>query len=207
MHVPPFSLDEQLRQLGDRLDEAVSQVLRSGQYIGGSTIATFEAAFAEACAAAGIEFIGPTPAQLRDFGLKHTARALADQCGMPLLPGTGLLADVDAALQAAATIGYPVMLKSTAGGGGIGMQACRDDAELRTAFLGAERGCQQGREGDEGEGAGGESTLVHAHASGWSCPRDPRVGETLPRTPGNLAPGLAAPRVLRSHGGLHGRRA
>ena len=49
MHVPPFSLDEQLRQLGDRLDEAVSQVLRSGQYIGGSTIATFEAAFAEAC--------------------------------------------------------------------------------------------------------------------------------------------------------------
>ena len=92
------------------------------------------AAFAEACAAAGIEFIGPTPAQLRDFGLKHTARALAEQCGMPLLPGTGLLADVDAALQAAATIGYPVMLKSTAGGGGIGMQACRDDAELRTAF-------------------------------------------------------------------------
>ena len=49
MHVPPFSLDEQLRQLGDRLDEAVSQVLRSGQYIGGSTIATFEASFAEAC--------------------------------------------------------------------------------------------------------------------------------------------------------------
>jgi len=49
MHVPPFSLDEQLRQLGDRLDEAVSQVLLSGQYIGGSTIATFEAAFAEAC--------------------------------------------------------------------------------------------------------------------------------------------------------------
>jgi dTDP-4-amino-4,6-dideoxygalactose transaminase len=49
MHVPPFSLDEQLRQLGDRLDEAVSQVLRSGQYIGGSTIASFETAFAEAC--------------------------------------------------------------------------------------------------------------------------------------------------------------
>ncbi|MFN5465338.1 MAG: DegT/DnrJ/EryC1/StrS family aminotransferase [Cyanobacteriota bacterium] len=47
MHVPPFSLDEQLRQLGDRLDEAVLQVLRSGQYIGGQTIAAFEAAFAE----------------------------------------------------------------------------------------------------------------------------------------------------------------
>jgi len=49
MQVPPFSLDEQLRQLGDRLDEAVSQVLRSGQYIGGQTIARFEAAFAAAC--------------------------------------------------------------------------------------------------------------------------------------------------------------
>ncbi|MFN9622216.1 MAG: DegT/DnrJ/EryC1/StrS family aminotransferase [Cyanobacteriota bacterium] len=49
MHVPPFSLDEQLRQLGDPLSEAVSQVLRSGQYIGGSTIATFETTFAHLC--------------------------------------------------------------------------------------------------------------------------------------------------------------
>ncbi|MFN9646390.1 MAG: DegT/DnrJ/EryC1/StrS family aminotransferase [Cyanobacteriota bacterium] len=49
MHVPPFSLDEQLKHLGDPLTEAVSQVLRSGQYIGGSTIATFETAFAEFC--------------------------------------------------------------------------------------------------------------------------------------------------------------
>lgn len=53
MHVPPFSLDEQLRQLGDRLDEAVSQVLRSGQYIGGPTIAAFETAFA---AASGVPY-------------------------------------------------------------------------------------------------------------------------------------------------------
>jgi urea carboxylase len=97
------------------------------------------AAFAEACAAAGIAFIGPTPSQLRDFGLKHTARALAKQCGLPLLPGTELLADRDAALQAVRAIGYPVMLKSTAGGGGIGMQLCRDDAELATAFDSVQR--------------------------------------------------------------------
>lgn len=97
------------------------------------------ASFAEACAAAGIAFIGPTPAQLRDFGLKHTARALAQQSGLPLLPGTGLLADVQAALEAAATIGYPVMLKSTAGGGGIGMQLCRSDAELAGAFDSVQR--------------------------------------------------------------------
>ena len=72
------------------------------------------AGFAEACAAAGIVFIGPMPKQMRDFGLKHTARELAQQADVPLLPGTGLLDGVDEALAEARRIGYPVMLKSTA---------------------------------------------------------------------------------------------
>jgi len=92
------------------------------------------AAFAEACEAAGIAFVGPTPEQLRTFGLKHTARALARQHGVPLLEGTELLDSLDEALQAASQVGYPIMLKSTAGGGGIGMRVCRSDAELREAF-------------------------------------------------------------------------
>jgi urea carboxylase len=92
------------------------------------------AQFVEACEAAGLAFIGPTAQQMRLFGLKHTARALAQQAGVPLLPGTGLLADLEVALAQAQTIGYPVMLKSSAGGGGIGMQMCRDAAELRAAF-------------------------------------------------------------------------
>jgi urea carboxylase len=92
------------------------------------------AAFAEACAQAGIVFIGPTPRQMRDFGLKHTARELARQADVPLLPGTGLLDGVDDALAQARRIGYPVMLKSTAGGGGIGMRLCRDDDELAGAY-------------------------------------------------------------------------
>ncbi|MFP4271496.1 MAG: urea carboxylase [Halothiobacillaceae bacterium] len=92
------------------------------------------AEFAEACAGAGIAFIGPTPAQMRDFGLKHTARRLAAEAGVPMLPGSGLLADVDEALHEAERIGYPVMLKSTAGGGGIGMRLCPDADGLRTAF-------------------------------------------------------------------------
>jgi urea carboxylase len=92
------------------------------------------AAFAEACEAAGLAFVGPTPAQLRTFGLKHTARALAKAQGVPLLEGTGLLADSVEACRAADTIGYPVMLKSTAGGGGIGMRVCRDARELADAF-------------------------------------------------------------------------
>jgi urea carboxylase len=100
------------------------------------------AAFAEALSARGIAFIGPTPAQIRAFGLKHTARALAEQAGVPLLPGTGLLSDADHAATEAARLGYPVMLKSTAGGGGIGMSRCDDEPALRAAFATVERTAQ-----------------------------------------------------------------
>ncbi len=92
------------------------------------------AAFAEACEAAGIAFVGPTPEQLRVFGLKHTARALAKQRGVPMLEGTELLDSLADALGAAEQVGYPVMLKSTAAGGGIGMRVCRSAAELTDAF-------------------------------------------------------------------------
>ena len=92
------------------------------------------AEFGEACEAAGIAFIGPTPSQLRAFGLKHTARAIAAEQGVPMLEGTGLLEDLNAALQAAEKIGYPVMLKSTAGGGGIGMRVCWNANELSAHF-------------------------------------------------------------------------
>jgi urea carboxylase len=90
--------------------------------------------FAVRCEEAGIAFIGPTPEQIRAFGLKHTARALARAAALPLLPGTELLADAAEAGRAAERIGYPVMLKSTAGGGGIGMRRCADGRELREAF-------------------------------------------------------------------------
>ncbi len=92
------------------------------------------ASFAEACEAHDLVFIGPTPAQMRDFGLKHHARALAREQGLPLLPGSELLADIEQARSEAQRIGFPVMLKSTAGGGGIGMQLCHDLAELDTAY-------------------------------------------------------------------------
>lgn len=90
--------------------------------------------FAEQCAAAGIAFVGPTPDQIRRFGLKHTSREIAKAAGVPLTPGTDLLKDVEEAKAAAAEIGYPVMLKSTAGGGGIGLQRCADAGELVAAF-------------------------------------------------------------------------
>lgn len=93
-----------------------------------------KADFAEQCNAHSIYFIGPSPKQMRDFGLKHTARELASQNGLPLLPGTGLLADLEEAFRHAAHIGYPVMLKSTAGGGGIGMRLCWNRDELSGAY-------------------------------------------------------------------------
>ncbi|MDD5365712.1 MAG: urea carboxylase [Gallionellaceae bacterium] len=95
--------------------------------------------FADACEAAGIAFVGPTGGQMRAFGLKHTARELAEKNGVPLLPGSGLLADVGHASAEAKRIGYPVMLKSTAGGGGIGMRLIWSEDQLAEAYASVDR--------------------------------------------------------------------
>ena len=84
--------------------------------------------FAKECEENGIKFIGPDSEQIKLFGLKHSARALAEKADVPLLPGTGLLSGVEEA------VGYPVILKSTAGGGGIGMRICNSTEELRQAY-------------------------------------------------------------------------
>src|SRR5574344_401060 len=97
------------------------------------------AEFARTLEKEGIAFIGPTPEQLVDFGLKHRAKELAEKFGVPLVPGTGLLSGVDEAVREAERVTYPVMLKSTAGGGGIGMCVCRSAAELSEAYARIER--------------------------------------------------------------------
>jgi urea carboxylase len=100
--------------------------------------------FAEKLAAAGIKFIGPRPEHLRAFGLKHTAREIAQKAGAPLLPGSGLLDTIEQALAEAERIRYPVMLKSTAGGGGIGMQLCESPDSLREKFASVQRTAKAG---------------------------------------------------------------
>lgn len=90
--------------------------------------------FARACQESGIVFIGPLPEQMEAFGLKHSARELAMRAQVSLLPGTSLITELSEALIHAEEIGYPVILKSTAGGGGIGMRVCADEATLRIAF-------------------------------------------------------------------------
>ncbi|MDB6101524.1 MAG: urea carboxylase, partial [Gammaproteobacteria bacterium] len=133
---PSAPAESYLRQ--DKLIEA-ARTSGAGAIHPGYGFLSENAAFAASCEAAGIAFIGPTPAQIRDFGLKHRARALAGESGLPLLPGSGLLSSVAEALEAAERIGYPVMLKSTAGGGGIGMKLCRDAAQLSAAYSSVER--------------------------------------------------------------------
>jgi len=90
--------------------------------------------FAKQCHKKGIIFIGPRPQHMRAFSLKHEARNLALQNQVPLLPGSDLVDDIHQARQQARHIGYPLMIKASAGGGGIGMKVCRDEKELEQAF-------------------------------------------------------------------------
>jgi len=90
--------------------------------------------FVAGCNKHGIQFIGPRTEHLQMFGLKHEARQLAEKHKVPLLPGSPLLTDIDSAVDYAEKIGYPVILKSTAGGGGIGMQICNNQSALRSCF-------------------------------------------------------------------------
>lgn len=92
------------------------------------------AKFVDECKALGIAFIGPTTEHMKEFGLKHTAREIAQKNSVPLLPGSSILADLEEAKKEAQRIIYPVMLKSTAGGGGIGMQLCYNEEELCEAY-------------------------------------------------------------------------
>ncbi|WP_299730551.1 urea carboxylase [uncultured Endozoicomonas sp.] len=95
--------------------------------------------FVARCEQVGLTFIGPTAEQIVLFGLKHQARELAIGAGVPLVPGSSLLIDQNEAVHWANEVGYPVMLKSTAGGGGIGMQVCEDEKDLINAWASVKR--------------------------------------------------------------------
>ena len=108
-------------------------------------------AFAEACAAAGIEFIGPRPAVLKALGDKVAARAAALAAQVPILPASGTLPrDVEEVKKIAADIGYPVMLKASWGGGGRGMRAIESEADLPVALDSARREALAAFGNDEG---------------------------------------------------------
>jgi len=88
--------------------------------------------FAEVCETSGLTFIGPPPAVIRRMGLKQVARAAMEESGVPILPGSkGILNSLEEATEIAERIGYPVMLKASAGGGGRGMRIVRAGTELQ----------------------------------------------------------------------------
>ena len=106
--------------------------------------------FARACEAAGVTFVGPSSNAIAAMGDKAAARRLARDAGVPVVPGTEASADVEAALSGADEVGYPVMVKAAAGGGGRGIRVARDGDELRQLVPGAAR---------EAEAAFGDASL------------------------------------------------
>jgi len=97
------------------------------------------AGFAEVCETSGLKFIGPTPDVLRRMGLKQVARAAMQEAGVPILPGSqGILKSAEEAIEIAAKIGYPVMLKASAGGGGRGMRVVRAPEEMQALLAQAQ---------------------------------------------------------------------
>ena len=106
--------------------------------------------FAEACEAAGITFVGPPASAIAAMGDKAAARRIAQAHDVPVVPGGDAAADVEASLRAAEEVGYPVLVKAAAGGGGRGISVARSPDELRTAFAAAAR---------EAEAAFGDPTL------------------------------------------------
>ncbi|OIK10362.1 acetyl-CoA carboxylase biotin carboxylase subunit [Bacillus sp. MUM 116] len=98
------------------------------------------AEFARRCEEEGIVFIGPSPEVISKMGSKIEARKLMEIAGVPVVPGiTSPLDDEEEAVETARIIGYPVMLKASAGGGGIGMQIVRSEEEIRKAFEGNQK--------------------------------------------------------------------
>ena len=149
VHIGPAAASESYLNIG-RIMDAVQKTGADAVHPGYGFLSENEA-FAEACAHAGVVFIGPPPAALALMGSKIAARRVAEQAGVPVVPG-GIPDDQsDAALAAvAANTGFPVLLKPAEGGGGIGMKVVRDAGALSGAAAQARR---------EAEAAFGDGTL------------------------------------------------
>ncbi|KIW52515.1 urea carboxylase [Exophiala xenobiotica] len=118
-------------------DQIIKLALENGAQgvIPGYGFLSENADFCRSANAAGVVFVGPSPEAIEAFGLKHTARDLAVKAGVPVVPGSkGLLETEDAAVEQTESIGYPVMLKATAGGGGMGLMVCNTEDDLRKNF-------------------------------------------------------------------------
>jgi urea carboxylase len=94
------------------------------------------AEFAQKVVESGMVFAGPSGESITEMGLKHRARELASSNDVPIVPGTDLLSSETEAVEAAQKLGFPVMLKATGGGGGMGLQICQSAEEVKSKFSG-----------------------------------------------------------------------
>mgnify|MGYP001071401063 CR=1 FL=1 len=114
---------------------AAAEVTNAGAIHPGYGFLAENADFAEVCESCNVVFIGPTSKQIREMGDKASAKALMKAAGVPVIPGSdGVVPTFEDARQVAEQVGYPVILKAVAGGGGKGMRICRDVAELERGF-------------------------------------------------------------------------
>ncbi|MEJ8846067.1 acetyl-CoA carboxylase biotin carboxylase subunit [Variovorax rhizosphaerae] len=144
---PPLAAESYLRA-----DKIVEAALRTGcdAVHPGYGFLSERSSFVRSCVEAGLVFVGPSAESIDAMGDKITAVGLAQKAGVPRVPGTGALADVAHAKRAGAEIGYPVLIKATAGGGGRGMRIVRDESELESLMSSA---------ANEAKSAFGDDTL------------------------------------------------
>lgn len=146
---PPAAADSYLRI--DKLLEAAKRTGADAIHPGFGFLSE-RAEFAEACAEAGVIFIGPSPKAIRAMGLKKEAKEIAENADVPVVPGYNGADQAPATLAAEARkIGFPVLIKASAGGGGKGMRICRRSEDVEAAIEGAKR---------EAQGAFGNDTLL-----------------------------------------------
>jgi len=114
---------------------AAAEVSNAGAIHPGYGLLAENADFAEVCESCGLQFIGPTALQIRQMGDKVAAKSMMKVAGVPIIPGSaGVVDSFDEASVIAIKVGYPVILKAVAGGGGKGMRICNDRAELERGF-------------------------------------------------------------------------
>jgi acetyl-CoA carboxylase biotin carboxylase subunit len=144
---PPLAAESYLRA-----DKIVEAALRTGcdAVHPGYGFLSERSSFVRACVEAGLVFVGPCAAAIDAMGDKITAVGLAEKAGVPRVPGSGALTDVAHAQRVGAQIGYPVLIKATAGGGGRGMRIVRDESELESLMSSA---------ANEAKSAFGDATL------------------------------------------------
>ena len=126
------------------------------------------AEFAEMTLRCGLHFIGPPPSLMRLMGGKISARRAMVAAGVPILPGTGLLETDEQALTAVEEIGFPVIIKASAGGGGRGMRVVREAAALPAALAAARR--------EAASAFGDDTVFAERRRSGNELERGPREG-------------------------------